>query len=106
MTGVSFAGGRTVLAMTEFNPLAGSILGSAAAQHTVDVEKQRQVRREQALRKNVALQDDQLEHQVESSDQVASVDDEEHQPSQERRQNPKRNRRSTDDGPPHIDVKA
>ena len=95
-----------MVAMTEFNPVAGSILGSAAAQHEVDVEKQRQVRRAQALRKNIALQDDQLEHPVESSEQIAPVSDEEHQSGQDRQQDPKHNRRSPDDESPHIDLKA
>ncbi|HXE52926.1 MAG TPA: hypothetical protein VN541_07930 [Tepidisphaeraceae bacterium] len=90
--------------MTDFNPLAGAILGSAQAQHLVDVEKQQQVRRAQALRKNVAAQDDQLEHQVESAEEIRPVDNDEHPDSQQRKQDPRRSPK--DDERPRLDVKA
>ena len=92
--------------MTDFNPLAGSILGSTQAQHQIDVEKQRQVRRAQALSKNVAARNEQLEHQVESSDEVTPAHDE---PDQDRKDPDQRRRPRTpgkDDNRPHIDVKA
>jgi len=91
--------------MTQFNPLSGSILGGAQAQHQVEVEKTRQVRRSQALQKNVALQDDQLEHQVESSEELSPIHDEDHgQEKQQRGSHPHKSDR--DDEKPHIDVKA
>jgi len=92
--------------MTDFNPLAGSILGSTQAQQQIDVEKQRQVRRAQALSKNVAARDDQLQHQVESSDEVTPVHDEQREggSSPDKRRRPRT--RGKEDERPHIDVKA
>jgi len=91
--------------MTDFNPLSGAVLGSTQAQHQIDIEKQRQLRRTQTLRKNVAANDDQLEHQVESSDQVPAVQDENKGQPQDRR-NDSRRRHPGKDQRPHIDVKA
>ena len=92
--------------MTDFNPLAGSILGSSQAQHQIDVEKQRQVRRAQALSKNVAARDEQLEHQVESSDEVTSIHDEQGQDRKDPHQRRRPRTPGKDDNRPHIDVKA
>ena len=90
--------------MTDFNPLAGSILGSTQAQHQVDIEKQRQVRREQAIRKNIATRDDEMEHQVESSEELPPVGDEPDD-QQNSKQNP--HRKPEDDGKgPHLDLTA
>jgi hypothetical protein len=92
--------------MTDFNPLAGSILGSAQAQQQMDVEKQRQVRRSQVLRKNTAAEGDRLEHQVESAEEVPPVN---HDPDQYPPHDRKRDRRSNrdqDEDRPHIDLKA
>ena len=91
--------------MTQLNPLTGSVLGGAQAQHQVETEKTRQVRRSQALQKNVALQDDQLEHQVESSEELSPIHDQEQgHENQRRRSHPDKSQR--DDEKPHIDVKA
>src|SRR3954465_9207177 len=46
--------------MDIINPLAGSLAQSTHVQRQQSAEKQRQVRRTQAVQKNVALQDDQL----------------------------------------------
>jgi hypothetical protein len=79
--------------MTDFNPLAGSILGSTQAQHQVDIE-------------NVAARDDELEHQVESSEELPPVGDEpddQRQRDQRKKQKPDPDK---DDGHPHIDLTA
>jgi hypothetical protein len=92
--------------MTDFNPLAGSILGSTQAQHQVDIEKQRQARRAQTVSKNVAARDDELEHQVESSEELPPVGDEpddQRQRDQRQKQKPDPDK---DDGHPHIDLTA
>lgn len=92
--------------MTDFNPLAGSILGSTQAQHQIDIEKQRQTRRAQTVSKNVAARDDQLEHQVESSEALPPVGDE---PEEQRRQDERQKRKPRppkDDDQPHIDLTA
>ena len=61
--------------MSYINPLAGSILGSAQSQRVQAEQKDRQVRRAQDLEKDAALQDEQLEHQVESSEALTGVDE-------------------------------
>lgn len=92
--------------MTDFNPLAGAILGSAQVQQQSDLQKQRQLRRAQTLRKNVAAQADQLDHQVESPEEPAPTDDgpSDH-PGRQKKRDP-RNPANQDDDRPHIDLKA
>jgi hypothetical protein len=94
--------------MTDFNPLAGSILGSAQAQQQMDVQKQRQVRRVQALRKNAAAEGDRFEHQVESPEELAPVnEDPDDGPSQKDRRGGRHDgRKPKGEDRPHIDVKA
>jgi hypothetical protein len=91
--------------MTDFNPLAGSILGSAQAQSILGTEKQRQLRRAQALRKDVAAPEDRYEHQVESAEELHPIDDgdsNQSNPHGKRRQ-PSRDQKDT---PPGIDIEA
>jgi hypothetical protein len=57
------------------NPLAGTIMGSAQAQQS---DIQRQVRRAKSLRKLLADHNDEAEHQVESSEEVTPIHDEDH----------------------------
>jgi hypothetical protein len=92
--------------MTDFNPLAGAILGSAQAQHQVNLTKQRQLRRSQTLRKNVASADEELEHHVESSEELTSIHDEEKQHSGGQQDHPRRPPKEEPDEPPHLDLKA
>ena len=92
--------------MTDFNPLAGSILGSTQAQHQVDIEKQRQARRAQAVSKNVAARDDELEHQVESSEELPPVGDDHNEHRQQGRQDKHKPDSDEEDGRPHIDLTA
>jgi hypothetical protein len=106
MKGMSLIAGIGVR-MTDFNPLAGAILGSAQAQQQIDATKNRQSRRAQALRKNTAAEGDRFEHQVDSAEELPPVgDDPEENPPQDHRHNrrPRRNRDADD--PPHLDVKA
>ena len=90
--------------MTDFNPLAGAILGSAQAQGQAEAQKQRQLRRAQTVRKNVAAEGDRFEHQVESAEELPPAGDDagKRQP-QDRKRHP---RRHGNDDRPHIDVKA
>jgi len=62
-------------------------------------------RRAQTLSKNVAIRDDELEHQVESADAIVSIHDEDEDARQQSRQQPKEQPQG-DEGeePPHIDV--
>jgi hypothetical protein len=97
--------------MTFINPLAVAAAAQPSAQRAAESEKVRQARREQALAKNVAAEDDRLEHQVESGDAVQPADPNGGRPNrQPRRQRPRPKLQTglPDDGaePPHIDVKA
>jgi hypothetical protein len=90
--------------MSQLNPLAGSILASVQAQRQMAVDKERQLRRARALEKDVAARDDEMEHQVESSEEVRPIGDE----SEESRDRPKRQAppKETADDKPHIDLTA
>jgi hypothetical protein len=94
--------------MTQINPLAGAIMGSAQAQHQAAVQKQRQVRRSQTQRKNLTADDDQLEHQVESSEEVTPIHDEGNKHPDKRDGQPHRHAKDSDTSelPSHLDVKA
>jgi hypothetical protein len=94
---------RTI--MTDFNPLAGAILGSAQAQQVLGTEKERQVRRAQIARKNVAASADKFEHQVESAEEIHPIDDGE-QGRDPAKQNPQKHLPDQDETEPHIDVTA
>lgn len=92
--------------MTDFNPLAGAVLGSAQAQRQIDAEKQRQLRRAQAVRKNVAAQEDGYEHQVESSEELHAVDDGGRGGDGSKNDGGRGDRRGKPDEKDHIDLKA
>ena len=93
--------------MTSINPFSGYVAQGSQVERLQAADKARQVRREQTLSKNVAAQDDQLEHQVESADAIVSIhDDGQHQnPRQQQR---RQDQPEPDDGdpPPHIDITA
>ena len=91
--------------MTSINPFSGYVAQGSQVERTQAADKTRQVRRTQDLSKNVALQDDQLEHQVESSDAVAAVHDDQ-QPNQQQQQPKKDPKDETFDEPPHLDITA
>lgn len=91
--------------MSQLNPIAGSILQSIQAQRQVGVEKERQVRREQILEKNIAAEDDRFEHQVESSDIVTEAHDghsQQNKPDQQKR----RPKKDGEDEEPRLDLTA
>jgi len=62
--------------MSQINPFTGSILQSPTVQRQQAAEKDRQVRRAQDIEKNAGLREDRLEHQVESSEALAAIHDE------------------------------
>ena len=88
--------------MNGFNPLSGAILGSTVVQQTMQLEKERQVRRSQALSKDVAAEDDRLEHEVESTERVAPVNEEEAERYHQRKS--REHAAAADDEKPHLDV--
>jgi hypothetical protein len=91
--------------MTFFNPLSGSLLPATPVQRAAD--KDRQIARSQALRKNTAAEGDRVEHQVESAEELPPTG-EEAGGGKNRRQQPHRDPQKSDaeDTPPHIDVTA
>lgn len=92
--------------MTDFNPLAGAILGSAQAQQQAALHKQRQLRRAQNVRKDSASADQPLEHQVESAEESIPVHDEQKQRSP-RRDTPGKPPEDSEDEPrPRLDLTA
>jgi predicted helicase len=86
--------------MTQFNPIAGSILQSTPLQRQQASEKARQLRHVQQLEKNIAAEDDRLEHQVESSEELKNIHEDQSQ-GQSQQRKPKQ-----EPPKPTLDVKA
>ncbi len=100
--------------MTQINPFVGSILQSSTAQRAQAAEKAGHVQRAQIRAKDSASSGDQFEHQVESSDGLAQIHDEDPKHPQQRkpRQKPAKptapppGNADDGEGPEHIDVKV
>jgi hypothetical protein len=93
--------------MDLINPLANSLMGSTQVDRSRSDEKQREIRRTQILEKNVAAEDDELEHQVESTEDVVEIHDEQHEQPPSKRPKPHLPQPPADeDEPPHLDLKA
>ena len=94
--------------MSSINPFSGYVAAGSQLERTQAADKARQVRRAQALSKNVAARDDELEHQVENTDVVAALHDEQQggqgQQSRDQQQPPKPEEEG--EGPAHIDITA
>lgn len=91
--------------MTFFNPLSGSLASATPPQRPSD--KDRQIARSQALRKNTAAEGDRVdvEHQVESADELPDVGDD-GGGGRDPQQHPGEDPPECDDAPPRIDVTA
>ena len=90
--------------MSSINPFSGYLAQGSQTERTQAAEKSAQLRRRQQLSKNIAQQDDALEHQVESPDTVAAASGE-----QQRKPDPKRKpskKPKRDDDTPRVDVTA
>jgi hypothetical protein len=99
--------GRVRATLMDFiNPVAGSLLQSTAVQRQQSADKQRQVRRAQALQRDVAAQDDQLEHQVESSEELPPVNDEHPEHEQQKKKKRGTDQAGDDEDQPHLDLTA
>ena len=97
--------------MTQINPFIGSILQSTTVQRAQSAEKNAHVQRAQNRSKDSAATGDKFEHQVESSDALSSIHDEDPQHPQQRK--PKQPKKPTtppsgdnDQRESHIDVKV
>ena len=89
--------------MTQFNPFVNSTLQSPVVQRQQAATKASQIRRAQQLARNVAAEDEQLESQVESSEELTPTRRE-----QDSDQRPKKDPQQPkgDDEPPHVDLTA
>ena len=74
--------------MTEINPFTGSILQSPIVQRQQAAEKDRQTRKAADAEKNDALAGDRLEHEVESSEALAEIHDEDSPDPRKRKKQP------------------
>jgi len=95
--------------MTEINPFTGSILQSPIVQRQQAAEKDRQARRAQDAEKNAALEGDRLEHQVESSEALAEIHDEDSPDPRKRKHSAHRREKSAQNDPEdksHLDLTA
>jgi hypothetical protein len=99
--------------MTQINPFIGSILQSTTVQRAQSAEKDSHVQRVQNRAKDSASNSDTFEHQVESSDALSAIHDEDPQhPGQRKQKHPPQkpatspSGESDEDGPSHIDVKV
>jgi hypothetical protein len=92
--------------MTQINPLTGSILQSTQVQREQSTEKSAQVRRQQDAQKVTGAPGDQFEHQVESSDAITPIHEEQKQQAQKKRQGPHQNPQQSEDGTDHLDLTA
>ncbi|MGH7178140.1 MAG: hypothetical protein ACREJC_12230 [Tepidisphaeraceae bacterium] len=94
--------------MTQINPFVGSILQSPQAQRQQSTERAEHVRRSQESQKNSGLDSDQFEHQVESSDSVTPLHDQQKQDSRKRRKPARKPPAKIDahNEPPGLDLTA
>ena len=94
--------------MTYFNPLTGAPLTGGQVQERLAADKARQVRRAQTVARNVAAEGDTFEHQVESTEELSAIHDEQHSKEQSnpRKRPQSQNQPGEGDEPPHLDVKA
>ena len=94
--------------MSSINPFSGYLAQGSQVERTQAAEKSRQIRRSQQLAKNIAQQDDNLEHQVESPDTVSGASGEQ-KPKDDKRKGKGKGKgkgRGDGDGQPHVDIKA
>ena len=94
--------------MSYFNPLLNSLIAGQALQRAHESEKERQVRRAQAVAKNAAAEGDRFERAVESDDAINPThgDDEPHREPPEQRKKKRPPEENGDGEPPHLDLKA
>ncbi len=94
--------------MSQINPFTGSIVQAPQVQRAQAAEKDRQLRKLNDLAKNAALQDDQLQREVESSQAVTPISDSPPQKRQNRRApaRPKRREADSEAGDSGIDLTA
>ncbi|MGA3067784.1 MAG: hypothetical protein ABSF29_13150 [Tepidisphaeraceae bacterium] len=90
------------------NPLTGSILQTSVVQQQQSGEKAQQLQRAQELRKNVAAREDEMEHQVENTEELSAIDADHSDPQDPRQEKGHKHRKKGDEDERkfHIDMKA
>jgi len=90
--------------MSSINPFSGYVAQGTQIERTQAADKSREARRTAAASQSVTRRDDELEHQVESADAVASVQDDQpqHQQPKREQQQPKEG----EEGEGRLDVTA
>jgi hypothetical protein len=86
------------------NPLAPSLAQSVAVTRQQSTDKSRQVRKAQIVRKDVGAASDEFEHQVESSEELAPIHDEQKKPGGKKSKQRKPAPNQPPEEPQHIDV--
>jgi hypothetical protein len=92
--------------MSQINPFVSSILQTPLAQRQQSAAKDREIRKAQDLEKDTALTDDQLEHQVESSEELTPMQEKERQERRFKRSHHKADHpfEEDDEADPHLDL--
>lgn len=90
--------------MNFLNPIAGSILQGPQASQEQSADKVRQLRRQRQMQRNIAVQDEQMEYQVESAEELSAIREE--RDSDHRRRQPPQYPAADDNDEPHIDLTA
>ena len=74
--------------MSQINPFTGSVLQTPHVQRTQASDRDRQLRRVNDLSKNAALQGDQHQHEVESSEAITPVHEEQSRNAKHQKKSP------------------
>jgi len=88
------------------NPFSGYLAQGAQLDRLQAADKTRQAKRANALSKNIAARDDEMEHQVESTEQISPVNDQGAGQQHGGQTGKKKNGQTEDpkDAPPHLDI--
>lgn len=94
--------------MMQINYLSGALLQSTQLQLQQASEKSQQARKVQEQAKNIAARDDELEHQVENSEELTEIHEQGRQKDDQRkrRQQKQEEEETDEDSEPGLDLTA
>jgi len=84
--------------MDSINPLSGSLAQGTLAQRQLGAVKTQQMRLAQQQEKNVAARDDEMEHQVENSEELTPIHEDHTRQDSQRRKDRQQQNIEDDDG--------
>src|SRR3954469_550723 len=96
-------------AMSQINPFTGSVLQAPQVQRQQATDKDRQLRRAIDQQKDAALQGEQMEHQVESAEELTPINDQDTPDPRKRKKQangPDDDHRDAGEDEQHLDVTA